>query len=314
MGCLKLTYHEKEDFNFFQGLWKKSDGSKKCDNYYPFGLTYNSYSRENSVPNKIKFQGQEHVDDLGLNWDSFKWRNYQPEIGRFFGVDPLADKYVYNSPYAFAENKLGMGVELEGLELGPMPYFFFARPAPMIRPVVETMVKTNGSGRTTGTTLENAARVGRQTHGEELPKWESEGYQTEVKMGEGNRVDGVKIEQNQDGTSTGFVRELKPNTASGKGRGLKQLDRYIDAASKEHPEVTDWQPELTLYELLAPTSNTEGANNSNTNTGEGSNQSDQGTTNGSVTPNQVPAKSDATRTAPVEPKKVVTPCLPPYCT
>lgn len=39
------------------------------------------------------------------------------DIGRFFNVDPLADKYVYNSPYAFAENKLGMGVELEGREL-----------------------------------------------------------------------------------------------------------------------------------------------------------------------------------------------------
>jgi hypothetical protein len=42
-------------------------------NYYPFGLTYHSYSRENSVSNKYKFQGQEHIDDLDLGWDSFKW-------------------------------------------------------------------------------------------------------------------------------------------------------------------------------------------------------------------------------------------------
>jgi RHS repeat-associated protein len=87
--------------------------------YYPFGLTYNNYSRENSLIDRIKFQGQEHIDDLGLNWDSFKWRNHQPEIGRFFNVDPIASKYVYNSPYAFAENKLGLGRELEGLELAP---------------------------------------------------------------------------------------------------------------------------------------------------------------------------------------------------
>lgn len=39
--------------------------------YYPFGLTFNSYQRENSVDQRWKFQGQEHVDDLGLNWDSF---------------------------------------------------------------------------------------------------------------------------------------------------------------------------------------------------------------------------------------------------
>jgi RHS repeat-associated protein len=88
----------------------------KMDDYYPFGLTYNSYSRENSLPNRIKFQGQEHVDDLGLNWDSFKWRNHQPDIGRFFNIDPLAEKYYYNSPYAFSENKVVTHIELEGLE------------------------------------------------------------------------------------------------------------------------------------------------------------------------------------------------------
>lgn len=40
-----------------------------------------------------------------------------PDIGRFFNHDPLSEKYTYNSPYAFQENKMGMGRELEGLEL-----------------------------------------------------------------------------------------------------------------------------------------------------------------------------------------------------
>jgi RHS repeat-associated protein len=88
----------------------------QANDYYPFGLTFNSYTRENAVPNRWKFQGQEHVDDLGLNWDSFKWRNHQPDIGRFFNVDPLAEKFYYNSPYAFSENKVIGHIELEGLE------------------------------------------------------------------------------------------------------------------------------------------------------------------------------------------------------
>lgn len=79
-------------------------------------MTFNSYQRENSLENKIKFQGQEHVDDLNLGWVSFKWRNHDPAIGRFFNVDPLAEKYVYNSPYAFSENKVTSHIELEGLE------------------------------------------------------------------------------------------------------------------------------------------------------------------------------------------------------
>lgn len=88
----------------------------QSDDYYPFGLAFNSYKRESGLKQKFKFQGQEHIDDLDLGWDSFKWRNHQPDIGRFFNVDPLAEKYAYNSPYAFSENDVISAVELEGLE------------------------------------------------------------------------------------------------------------------------------------------------------------------------------------------------------
>ncbi|MDH5379286.1 MAG: hypothetical protein OEW75_00435 [Cyclobacteriaceae bacterium] len=80
-------------------------------------LTFNSGQRGDSLRNKFNtFQDQEKIEDLDLGWVQFKWRNHMPEIGRFFNVDPLADKYVYNSPYAFSENKVTAHVELEGLE------------------------------------------------------------------------------------------------------------------------------------------------------------------------------------------------------
>ena len=66
---------------------------------------------------KYKYQGQERQDELGLNWDSFKFRNYDYAIGRFMSIDPLAESYTYNSTCAFQENKMGMGTELEGKEL-----------------------------------------------------------------------------------------------------------------------------------------------------------------------------------------------------
>ena len=40
-----------------------------------------------------------------------------PRVGRFFAVDPLTAKYPHNSPYAFSENRLIDGVELEGKEV-----------------------------------------------------------------------------------------------------------------------------------------------------------------------------------------------------
>ncbi len=95
------------------------------NHYYPFGLKhtrYNSIRKQydmdpfgthttintttDGLLNKYKFQGQERQDELGLNWDSFKWRNYDYAIGRFMSIDPLAEDYTHNSPYAFAENKV----------------------------------------------------------------------------------------------------------------------------------------------------------------------------------------------------------------
>jgi len=49
-----------------------------------------------------------------------------PDVGRFIQLDPLAEKFPYNSTYAIQENKMGMGIELEGLELLKNHTGFFA--------------------------------------------------------------------------------------------------------------------------------------------------------------------------------------------
>jgi hypothetical protein len=67
----------------------------------------------------FQYQKQERVEDFGLNIDFFKFRPSDPVLGRFWQIDPLAEQYVYNSPYALQENKFGRGVELEGKELLP---------------------------------------------------------------------------------------------------------------------------------------------------------------------------------------------------
>jgi len=105
------------------------------NHYYPFGLKHQNYNSEEFLfdkkdsnlqlrapvggqilPYQYKYQGQERQDELGLNWDSFKYRNYDYAIGRFMNLDPLAEDYSYQSPYNFAENRVVDGRELEGLE------------------------------------------------------------------------------------------------------------------------------------------------------------------------------------------------------
>ncbi len=88
-------------------------------NYYPGGLEHKGYNNViQGVKNNLKqYQGQEFTEDLGLNTHEWKYRVSDPAILRFWQIDPLAEDYVYNSTYAFQENKLGMGIELEGAEL-----------------------------------------------------------------------------------------------------------------------------------------------------------------------------------------------------
>src|SRR5690606_1826 len=60
----------------------------QMDDYYTFGLQFNSYSRENSVPNRKKFNGIEEVTDLGLNVYTALYRVDDPAIGRWWQIDP----------------------------------------------------------------------------------------------------------------------------------------------------------------------------------------------------------------------------------
>jgi len=121
MGCLKLPYDQEEGtiksspLKICKGLEKKEQSVIFCKDYTPFGLQFNQSRRTASVKNFMNtFQNQERDDATG--WVKFKWRNHDPAIGRFFNVDPIAEDYYYNSPYAFSENKVINAVELEGLE------------------------------------------------------------------------------------------------------------------------------------------------------------------------------------------------------
>lgn len=48
------------------------------------------------------YNGKELQDELGLNNYDFGARNYDPAIGRWMNIDPLAEKYFDTSPYVYA--------------------------------------------------------------------------------------------------------------------------------------------------------------------------------------------------------------------
>jgi RHS repeat-associated protein len=74
----------------------------QMDDYYPFGLAFNSFSRENSVKQEYEYNGKELQDELNLGWLDYGARMYMPETGRWGVVDPLAGLSRRWSPYTYA--------------------------------------------------------------------------------------------------------------------------------------------------------------------------------------------------------------------
>jgi RHS repeat-associated protein len=75
------------------------------NNYYPFGLKHNNYNVDNFQPGyKYKFNGKELQDELGLNEYDYGARNYDPALGRWMNIDPLAEHSENITPYHYCSN------------------------------------------------------------------------------------------------------------------------------------------------------------------------------------------------------------------
>ena len=67
------------------------------------------------------FNGKENdpeVTSTGKGTQDYGFRIYNPSLGRFLSVDPLAKEYHWNSPYAFAENDVIRSIDPEGFWTG----------------------------------------------------------------------------------------------------------------------------------------------------------------------------------------------------
>jgi len=89
----------------------------QVDDYYPFGLTFNSYQRPTSKVNKYLYGGKELQTDLDLGWVDFGARMYDASIGRWNHIDPLSGMYLRWSPYNYTMNNPILFVDPNGMSV-----------------------------------------------------------------------------------------------------------------------------------------------------------------------------------------------------
>ncbi|HLT32870.1 MAG TPA: RHS repeat-associated core domain-containing protein [Aquaticitalea sp.] len=133
----------------------------KSFDYSPFGVTRLDFDVTARVGggfevedgNRYGFQGQEKDDEVkgSANSINYKYRMHDPRIGRFFAVDPLFREYPWNSPYAFSENRVIDGVELEGLEYASVKDVSTAS----VGPIDESKLHNDGNTYVETTDLNN---------------------------------------------------------------------------------------------------------------------------------------------------------------
>ncbi len=88
--------------------------------YYPFGMRF---SGSLGGDNKYLFNGKELQDEelggVNLDWYDYGARFYDPALGRFICLDPIADQFPHVSPYNYAENSPIANIDLWGLQAFP---------------------------------------------------------------------------------------------------------------------------------------------------------------------------------------------------
>lgn len=108
------------------------------NHYYPFGLKHTNYNSDQllfvktndneinlrkpgpSLPvepsYKYKYNGKEYQDELGLNMYDYHARNYDPALGRWMNIDPLAENSRRWTPYNYAYSNPMYFIDPDGMQ------------------------------------------------------------------------------------------------------------------------------------------------------------------------------------------------------
>ncbi|MVO09177.1 type IV secretion protein Rhs [Flavobacterium sp. TP390] len=110
LGNIRLSYSDMDNSGSIA-----IDEIVDENEYYPFGLKHNTYPSTNAY--QYKYNGKELQTELGLNMYDYGARNYDPALGRWMNIDPLAEQYRRFTPYTYAVNNPIFFVDPDGMRV-----------------------------------------------------------------------------------------------------------------------------------------------------------------------------------------------------
>ncbi len=129
LGNIRLSYGVDPDTQSIKILEE--------NHYYAFGLKHTNYNSDKLLyqkgtsggvvlkgetptvesPYKYKYNGKELQTELGLNLYDYGARNYDPALGRWMNIDPLAEKYHPVSQYVYTLNNPIFFIDPDGMRV-----------------------------------------------------------------------------------------------------------------------------------------------------------------------------------------------------
>ena len=115
-----IEYHLKDHLGNVRVAYKEDNGlpvALQTNTYYPFGMLISELSTPDlNCPNPLKYNAKELQPDFGLDWYDYGARFYDPQVGRWWGVDPLAEKSRRWSPYHYCMNNPIRFIDPDGMD------------------------------------------------------------------------------------------------------------------------------------------------------------------------------------------------------
>lgn len=169
----------------------KQDGSiAQVQDYYAFGLEMNPGNRYVSSPeNRYTYNGKEKQTELGLDQLDYGARFYDPVVGRFTTIDPVAEHFTWMTSYQYASNNSIKNIDLDGLE--GIPYFLFGNNTvvPRLAPLAETT--------RVPTALSNLAKASGEVGGKSITELVGKATETAVKASQEHHVMPRQLKNNE---------------------------------------------------------------------------------------------------------------------
>ena len=163
----------------------------QADDYYPFGLTFNSYTKDFSQAQNYKYNGKEEQVETG--WLDYGARMYMPDLGRFFNVDRFANKYMDHNPYHYTLNNPIKYVDING---------------DSVWTTTNTAVDGNGNSTVTQT-VNITGKVLKEGGGSQRAGDVANGVNSRL-----NSQNSTTTVENGDGTTTTYVKNINANFTS----------------------------------------------------------------------------------------------------